>query len=73
MHASVGNGSSESPIIKSRNMIISVLVLKNAMKNFAKESELGHGGFMVVYKGQLDDGTKIGIKTMESGVISNKA
>ncbi|KAM0037876.1 putative protein kinase RLK-Pelle-LRR-IX family [Helianthus debilis subsp. tardiflorus] len=28
---------------------------------------------MVVYKGQLNDGTKIGVKIMESGVISNKA
>ncbi|KAM0012633.1 putative protein kinase RLK-Pelle-LRR-IX family [Helianthus debilis subsp. tardiflorus] len=73
MHASVGNGSSESPIIKSRNMIISVHVLKNVTKSFAKESELGHGWFGFIYKGQLDDGTKIGVKRMESGVISNKA
>ncbi|KAJ0655347.1 putative protein kinase RLK-Pelle-LRR-IX family [Helianthus annuus] len=69
MHA----GSGESPVIMSGNMIISVQVLKNATKNFAKESELGHGGFGVVYKGQLDDGTKIAVKRMESGAISNKA
>ncbi|KAJ0702728.1 putative protein kinase RLK-Pelle-LRR-IX family [Helianthus annuus] len=34
---------------------------------------LRHGGFGVVYKGQLDDGTKIAVKRMESGVICNKA
>ncbi|KAM0037872.1 putative protein kinase RLK-Pelle-LRR-IX family [Helianthus debilis subsp. tardiflorus] len=72
MQASVGSGSSESPVIKSGNMIISVQVLKKATKNFAKESELGHGGFGVVYKGLLDDGTKIEVKRMESGVISKK-
>ncbi|KAF5767996.1 putative protein kinase RLK-Pelle-LRR-IX family [Helianthus annuus] len=69
MHA----GSGESPVIMSGNIIISVQVLKNATKNFAKESKLGHGGFGVVYKGQLDDGTKIAVKRMESGAISNKA
>ncbi|XP_022007527.1 receptor-like kinase TMK3 [Helianthus annuus] len=37
------------------------------------KSELGHGGFGVVYKGKLDDGTKIAVKRMEYGVISNKA
>ncbi|MFS7928781.1 putative protein kinase RLK-Pelle-LRR-IX family [Helianthus anomalus] len=44
-------------------------------QNFTKESVLRHGGFgvRVVYKGQLDDGTKIAVKRMESGVICNKA
>ncbi|KAM0012629.1 putative non-specific serine/threonine protein kinase [Helianthus debilis subsp. tardiflorus] len=63
MHASVGSGSSESPVLKSGNMIIWVQVLKNAIKNFAKESELGHGGFGIVYKGQLDNGNKITVLT----------
>ncbi|KAM0011853.1 putative protein kinase RLK-Pelle-LRR-IX family [Helianthus debilis subsp. tardiflorus] len=68
-----GSGSGESHVIESGNLIISVQVLKNVTKNFAKENELGRGGFGVVYKGQLDDGTKIAVKRMESGVISNKA
>ncbi|KAI3798319.1 hypothetical protein L1987_33590 [Smallanthus sonchifolius] len=71
--ASVGGGSGESHVIESGNLIISVQVLKNVTKNFAHENELGRGGFGVVYKGQLDDGTKIAVKRMESGVISNKA
>ncbi|KAJ0702713.1 putative non-specific serine/threonine protein kinase [Helianthus annuus] len=53
MLASVGSGSSGSPVIKSGNMNISVEVLKQCDQNFAKESELGHGGFGVIYKGQL--------------------
>ncbi|XP_024979289.1 receptor protein kinase TMK1-like [Cynara cardunculus var. scolymus] len=78
---SVGSGSGsqlwsrtgESHVIESGNLIISVQVLRNVTKNFAPENELGRGGFGVVYKGQLDDGTKIAVKRMESGVISNKA
>ncbi|KAM0012635.1 putative protein kinase RLK-Pelle-LRR-IX family [Helianthus debilis subsp. tardiflorus] len=73
MLASIGSGSSESPIIKSGNMIISAQVLKKCDQNIAKESEPGHRGFGVVYKGQLDDGIKIAVKRMESGVICNKA
>ncbi|KAJ0467348.1 putative non-specific serine/threonine protein kinase [Helianthus annuus] len=73
MLACVGSGSSESPVIKSGNMIISVQVLKKRDQNFAKESELGHGGFGVIYKGQVDHGTKIAVERMESGVIYNKA
>ncbi|KAJ0463831.1 putative protein kinase RLK-Pelle-LRR-IX family [Helianthus annuus] len=69
----IGSGSGESHVIESGSLIISVQVLKNVTKNFAKENELGRGGFGVVYKGQLDDGTKIAVKRMESGVISNKA
>lgn len=74
---SLGSGSGsragESHVIESGNLIISVQVLRNVTKNFAHENELGRGGFGVVYKGQLDDGTKIAVKRMESGVISNKA
>ncbi|KAG8376815.1 hypothetical protein BUALT_Bualt09G0103100 [Buddleja alternifolia] len=65
--------SSQSHMIKSGNLVISVQVLRNVTKNFAPENELGRGGFGVVYKGELDDGTKIAVKRMESGVISNKA
>lgn len=67
------SGTNESHVIESGNLIISVQVLRNVTKNFAHENELGRGGFGVVYKGQLDDGTKIAVKRMESGVISNKA
>ena len=63
----------ESHVIESGNLIISVQVLKNVTKNFSHENELGRGGFGVIYKGQLHDGTKIAVKRMEAVVISNKA
>ncbi|KAM0037896.1 putative protein kinase RLK-Pelle-LRR-IX family [Helianthus debilis subsp. tardiflorus] len=65
MLASVGSGSSESPVIKSGNMIISIQVLKNVTKTSQKKASSD--------KGQLNDGTKIAVKRMESGEICNKA
>lgn len=75
--AGSGSGSgasrSESHVIEAGNLVISVKVLRNVTNNFAPENELGRGGFGVVYKGELDDGTKIAVKRMEAGVISTKA
>ncbi|KAI4300555.1 hypothetical protein L6164_033922 [Bauhinia variegata] len=67
------SGIGESHVIEAGNLVISVQVLRNVTKNFAPENELGRGGFGVVYKGELDDGTKIAVKRMEGGVISTKA
>lgn len=67
------SGIGDSHVIEAGNLVISVQVLRNVTKNFASENELGRGGFGVVYKGELDDGTKIAVKRMEAGVISNKA
>ncbi|KAG6528689.1 receptor protein kinase TMK1-like [Zingiber officinale] len=58
--------------IDSGNLIISVQVLRSATKNFASENVLGRGGFGVVYKGELHDGTMIAVKRMECVVLSNK-
>ncbi|KAJ0638991.1 hypothetical protein HanHA300_Chr00c0010g0681931 [Helianthus annuus] len=44
MLASVGSGSSESPVIKSGNMIISVQVLKNVTKTSQKKASSGMAG-----------------------------
>lgn len=60
-------------VMEPGNLVISVQVLRDVTKNFAPENELGRGGFGVVYKGELDDGTKIAVKRMEAGVISSKA
>lgn len=54
------------------NMVISIQVLRNVTNNFSEENILGQGGFGVVYKGELHDGTKIAVKRMGSGVISSK-
>ncbi|XP_027364571.1 receptor protein kinase TMK1-like [Abrus precatorius] len=67
------NGNGESHVFEAGNLVISVQVLRSVTKNFAPENELGRGGFGVVYKGELDDGTKIAVKRMEAGVISSKA
>ncbi|XAR64763.1 Non-specific serine/threonine protein kinase [Bertholletia excelsa] len=67
------NSMGDSHIIEAGNLVISVQVLKNVTKNFSPENELGRGGFGVVYKGELDDGTKIAVKRMEAGVLTSKA
>ncbi|KAB1201171.1 putative receptor protein kinase TMK1 [Morella rubra] len=67
------SGMGESHVIEAGNLIISVQVLRNVTKNFAPENELGRGGFGVVYKGELDDGTTIAVKRMEAGIITSKA
>jgi pantothenate kinase len=33
---------------------------------------LGRGGFGVVYKRELEDGTKIAVKRMEAAIVSSK-
>ncbi|XP_059659646.1 receptor protein kinase TMK1-like [Cornus florida] len=68
------NGGVENThMIDAGNLVISVQVLRKATNNFAPENELGRGGFGAVYKGEPEDGTKIAVKRMESGVVSNKA
>ncbi|KAL3532167.1 hypothetical protein ACH5RR_005688 [Cinchona calisaya] len=70
---SASRNSGDSHVIEAGNLTISVQVLRNVTNNFAPENELGRGGFGVVYKGELDDGTKIAVKRMEAGVLSSKA
>ncbi|KAI3417788.1 Protein kinase domain-containing protein [Psidium guajava] len=67
------SGIGECHVIEAGNLTISVQVLRDVTKNFARENELGRGGFGVVYKGALEDGTTIAVKRMEAGIISNKA
>ncbi|XP_031504194.1 receptor protein kinase TMK1-like [Nymphaea colorata] len=63
----------EAQVIEAGNLLISVQVLRGVTRNFSPENELGRGGFGVVYKGVLDDGTMIAVKRMEAAVVSNKA
>lgn len=69
---STSSGPSEVHVTEAGNLIISVQVLRHVTRNFSPENELGRGGFGVVYKGQLDDGTIIAVKRMEAAVVSSK-
>ncbi|XP_023773124.1 receptor protein kinase TMK1 [Lactuca sativa] len=66
------SGPSDIHIVEAGNMVISIQVLKNVTNNFSPNNILGRGGFGTVYKGELHDGTKIAVKRMESGVMSEK-
>lgn len=65
--------ASDVHMIDTGNFMIAVQVLRGATKNFTQDNVLGRGGFGVVYKGELHDGTMIAVKRMEAAVISNKA
>lgn len=65
--------ASDVHMIDTGNFVIAVQVLRGATKNFTQDNVLGRGGFGVVYKGELHDGTMIAVKRMEAAVISNKA
>ncbi|KAK7318992.1 hypothetical protein RJT34_03701 [Clitoria ternatea] len=52
--------------LEGGNATISIQVLRQVTKNFSQDNILGRGGFGVVYKGELQDGTKIAVKRMES-------
>ncbi|KAL3751138.1 hypothetical protein ACJRO7_012022 [Eucalyptus globulus] len=68
-----GNGGTEDiHVVEAGNMVISIQVLRNVMNNFSQDNILGRGGFGTVYKGKLHYRTKIAVKRMESGVMSEK-
>ncbi|OAY29338.1 receptor protein kinase TMK1 [Manihot esculenta] len=65
-------GPSDIHAVDTGNMVIPIQVLRNVTDNFSEENILGTGGFGTVYKGELHDGTKITVKRMGSGVVSEK-
>ncbi|WCJ33660.1 transmembrane kinase 1 [Euphorbia peplus] len=66
------SGPSDLHVVEAGSMVISIQVLRNVTNNFSEENILGRGGFGTVYKGELHDGTKIAVKRMESGVLTEK-
>lgn len=66
-------GLDNAYMIEDGGLMISGQILCEVTDNFAKENELGRGGFGAVYKGVLQDGTQIAVKRMENGAISSKA
>ncbi|GER37165.1 receptor protein kinase [Striga asiatica] len=72
-YSHMSSGSGDLHIVEAgNNMVISIQVLRNVTNNFSEQNILGRGGFGTVYKGELHDGTKIAVKRMESGVMSEK-
>uniref|UniRef100_A0A2N9HPR8 Protein kinase domain-containing protein n=1 Tax=Fagus sylvatica TaxID=28930 RepID=A0A2N9HPR8_FAGSY len=67
-----GNGKEVVKNIGGSNVVISIEVLRQVTNNFSEDNILGRGGFGVVYKGELSDGTKIAVKRMKSGAVSSK-
>ena len=63
---SVKNGKEVIMNIGGSNVVISIEVLRQVTNNFSEDNILGRGGFGVVYKGELYDGTKIAVKRMKS-------
>ncbi|PSR86321.1 Receptor-like kinase [Actinidia chinensis var. chinensis] len=58
-------GNSSIQVYDGGNVAILVEVLREVTNNFSEDNILGRGGFGVVYRGQLPDGTQIAVKRME--------
>lgn len=54
------------------DMAIPIQVLRNATNNFSEENRLGRVGVGTVYKGELKDGTEVGVKRMELGSVTEQ-
>ncbi|KAJ7540019.1 hypothetical protein O6H91_11G119000 [Diphasiastrum complanatum] len=63
---------SDVQVVEAGNLVISMQILRSATNNFSEHSILGRGGFGIVYKGVLDDGTSIAVKRMETVMVSSK-
>ncbi|GMY32080.1 receptor-like kinase tmk4 [Fagus crenata] len=66
------NGKEVFKIIGGSNVMILIEVIRQATNIFSEDNILGRGGFGVVYKGELHDGTKIAVKRMKSVAVSSK-
>ncbi|XP_059625212.1 receptor-like kinase TMK4 [Cornus florida] len=58
--------SSDKNVYDGGGVVISIEKLREVTDNFSEQNILGQGGFGVVYRGTLLDGTQIAVKRMES-------
>ncbi|KAL6009173.1 mitogen activated protein kinase Tmk3 [Asimina triloba] len=63
-----GNGN----VFEIGSLVISIDGLHIATNNFSEDNIVGKGGFGVVYKGVLRDGSQVAVKRIEAAVISSK-
>ncbi|KAM7486154.1 hypothetical protein LguiA_002163 [Lonicera macranthoides] len=63
---------SEMAVFEGGNVVISIQEVRQVTNNFSEDNILGRGGFGVVYKGEWQDGTKIAVKRMETGVMGTE-
>ncbi|GFZ13340.1 leucine-rich repeat protein kinase family protein [Actinidia rufa] len=63
---------SDTQVHDGVNIAIPIELLREVTHNFSECNILGRGGFGVVYRGQLHDGTQIAVKRMEAAVSSSK-
>ncbi|KAI6693948.1 hypothetical protein NL676_021658 [Syzygium grande] len=68
----LSQSSGDLPVFDGGNVAISIDVLRQVTDDFSESNVLGRGGFGVVYKGELHDGTMIAVKRMESSALGNK-
>ncbi|KAK6930663.1 Leucine-rich repeat [Dillenia turbinata] len=72
LHSQSSGDHSEMHFFEGGNVAISIQVLRQVTNNFSEDNILGRGGFGVVYRGELHDGTKIAVKRMESVAMGTK-
>lgn len=53
-------------------MTFTIQALSSVTGNFSEQNILGRGGFGVVYRGELQDGTQVAVKRMEAAVVSSQ-
>lgn len=72
LHSQSSGDHSGRHLFEGGNAAISIEVLRQVTNNFSEANILGRGGFGVVYRGELHDGTKIAVKRMESNTMGTK-
>ncbi|XVF37907.1 hypothetical protein REPUB_Repub20aG0051800 [Reevesia pubescens] len=72
MQSQSSGDHSDRHFFEGGNVVISIQVLRQVTDNFSEANILGRGGFGVVYKGELHDGTQIAVKRMECVATGTK-
>ncbi|KAE8712284.1 hypothetical protein F3Y22_tig00110258pilonHSYRG00084 [Hibiscus syriacus] len=65
MQSQSSSDYSDRHFFEGGNVAISIQVLREVTDNFNEANVLGRGGFGIVYKGEMPDGTRIAVKRME--------